>query len=89
MIVIATTDSVDPALMQTISFPNETFSLAVKNKNGAVFTNSQSISNQDGETAGVQTNERQSISSVWYFAGFVTLLVAILAILFVMRRKKV
>lgn len=88
MIVIATADSVDPVLMQTIAFPNETFSLAVKNKNGSVFTNSQAISDQEVETAGVQTNDRQPLSSVWYFAGFVTLLVAILAILFMMRRKK-
>ncbi|TCI22614.1 hypothetical protein EVJ33_07045 [Exiguobacterium sp. SL-10] len=89
MIVIATDDTVDPSLMQTIVFPNETFSLAVKNSNGSVFTNSQSISEQDTETAGTQSNERQSISSVWYFAGFITLLVAILVILFMMRRKKV
>ncbi|TCI53439.1 hypothetical protein EVJ30_08315 [Exiguobacterium sp. SH5S13] len=85
MVVIATTERIDPALIQTLALPSETFNVAVKNQNGAVFTNSDTT---QVETAGANTNTVTSSRPVWYFVGFFALIAGIAGLLFVLRRKR-
>ena len=89
MIVVSTQHSIDSTLIETLAFPNETFSVAVKNQNGAIFTNSSSIANELSNNQTTSNDESStSIDSTWYFVGFIVLIVFIIAILFYMRRNK-
>lgn len=87
LVVIATTDSIDASLMQTLAFPNETFSVAVKNQNGAIFTNSSTISDQ-ADAINTDVAETRSTNSIWYFVGFVVLIALTVGLLLMMRRRK-
>lgn len=87
MIVVSTTDTIDSSLIQTLAFPNEAFSVAVKNQNGAIFTNSASIQNEQSE-GNDTSNESTSMNSAWYFIGFIVLIAVIVAILLYLRRNK-
>ena len=87
LVVIATTDSIDSTLMQTLAFPNETFSVAVKNQNGAVFTNSSTITDQ-ADAAETDVAEIRSTNSTWYFVGFAILIALTAGLLLMMRRRK-
>ncbi|MGA9466013.1 MAG: hypothetical protein WBV10_00055 [Exiguobacterium marinum] len=87
MIVVSTNDTIDSTLIQTLAFPSETFSVAVKNQNGAVFTNSASIQSEQAE-GDVTSNESTSMNPTWYFVGFIALIALIVAILFYLRRNK-
>jgi len=89
MIVVSTQNSIDSTLIETLAFPNETFSVAVKNQNGAIFTNSSSIANELSNNQATSSEESSaSIDSTWYFVGFIVLIVFIIAILLYMRRNK-
>lgn len=89
MIVVSTQNSIDSTLIETLAFPNETFSVAVKNQNGAIFTNSSSIANELSNNQKTSSEESStSIDSTWYFVGFIVLIVFIIAILLYMRRNK-
>ncbi|WP_396128534.1 hypothetical protein [Exiguobacterium mexicanum] len=87
LVVIASVDSIDSSLMQTLAFPNETFSVAVKNQNGAIFTNSSTMSNQ-ADAAETDVAEIRSTNSIWYFAGFAVLIALTVGLLLLMRRRK-
>ncbi|WP_214759659.1 cellulose biosynthesis cyclic di-GMP-binding regulatory protein BcsB [Exiguobacterium sp. s129] len=89
MIVVSTKDAIDPNLIQTLSFPSETFSVAVKNQNGSIFTNSSSVASENSN-ANATSDEQSSISvdSKWYFVGFIVLIGLIIIILLYMRRNK-
>ncbi|WP_214796820.1 cellulose biosynthesis cyclic di-GMP-binding regulatory protein BcsB [Exiguobacterium sp. s5] len=87
LVVIATTDSIDSSLMQTLAFPNETFSVAVKNQNGAIFTNSSTISDQ-ADSINTDVAEIRTTNSIWYFVGFATLIALTVGLLLMMRRRK-
>lgn len=87
LVVIATTDSIDSSLMQTLAFPNETFSVAVKNQNGAIFTNSSTISNQ-ADSINTDVAEIRTTNSIWYFVGFAALIALTVGLLLMMRRRK-
>lgn len=89
MIVVSTKDAIDSNLIQTLAFPSETFSVAVKNQNGSIFTNSSSVASENSNDSA--TSDEQSsipVDSKWYFVGFIVLIGLILAILFYMRRNK-
>lgn len=89
MIVVSTKDAIDPNLIQTLAFPSETFSVAVKNQNGSIFTNSSSVASENSN-ANETSDEQSSISvdSKWYFVGFIVLIGLIITILLYMRRNK-
>ncbi|MGM7636812.1 cellulose biosynthesis cyclic di-GMP-binding regulatory protein BcsB [Bacillus sp. Hm123] len=77
----------DKTLLTTISSPEEPFSIAVKNQNGKVFTNSQSIElPHTKESNDTQLKNQQT--SWLYIVGFMSLIIIIGAILLRKRRKK-
>lgn len=76
----------DKALLTTISAPEESFSIAVKNTNGKVFTNSQNI--QDNNKQEVTQAPTNKTSSWLYIGGFVLLIISLITLLLWKRKKR-
>ena len=89
MIIVSTQDDIDTSLIQTLAFPSETFNVAVKNKNGSIFTNSSSITSESSEgNTSVNAQSSLPVDSKWYFVGFIVLIGLIIVVLLYMRRNR-